>query len=141
MEQAEFYLTKSGSRKVAQLLEPGIRRELDKDKPQGDSATLPPDIEKEASAINAEIQRENGADAKDLGLAAPAPAAKPSAGPIVSLTALATSPGGDLINTTDAAELRAAARQTYAAHAGAPAGRADNFAWPTLRPQGSEAAR
>jgi hypothetical protein len=136
-----IYFTKAGSRKVAQILEPDIRRELEKDKPQGDLATLPPDIEKEASAINAEIQREKGADAHQLGLANPAPVLKPSAGPIVSLTALPASPGGDLINATDAVSLRAAARQAYASPAGGPAGRADNFAWPSPQPHGSEAAR
>ena len=135
-----IYFTKAGSRKVAQILEPDIRRELDKDKPQGDLAALPPDIEKEASAINAEIQREKGPDAQ-LGLANPAPVPKPSAGPIVSLTALPDSPGGDLLNATDAASLRAAARQAYATPAGGPAGRADNFVWPSPQPQGSEAAR
>ena len=132
-----IYFTKAGSRKVAQLLEPDIRRELDKDKPQGDLATLPPDIEKEASAINAELQREKGADAQHL--ANPAPIPKPSAGPIVSLTALPATPGGELVNAADAALLRPPVRP--ASPAGAPAGRADNFAWPPPQPQGSEAAR
>jgi hypothetical protein len=136
-----IYFTKAGSRKVAQILEPDIRRELDKDKPQGDLAALPPDIEKEASAINAEIQREKGADGRQLGVANPAPVPKPPAGPIVSLTALPASPGGDLVKAADAALLRDAARQAYASPAGTPAGRADNFAWPPPSPPGSEAAR
>ena len=135
-----IYFTKAGSRKVALLLEPDIRRELDKDKPKDNMATLPPDIEKEASAINAEIQSEKGGDALLPGLANPVPAPKPSAGPIVSLTAPPASPGGALVDASDAALLRAAAQQAYVSPPGRPAGRADDFSWPP-RPQGSEAAR
>jgi hypothetical protein len=133
-----IYFTKAGSRKVAQVLEPDIRRELDKGKPQGNLAALPPDIEKEASTINAEIQREKGADGR---LAYPVPVAKPSVGPIVSLTALTASPGGALVSAGDAALLRAAAQQASVTPAGPPVGRADNFSWPPAGPQGSDAAR
>jgi len=133
-----IYFTKAGSRKVAQVLEPDIRREIDKGKPQDNLATLPPDIEKEASAINEEIQREKGGDGR---LANPVPAPKPLVGPIVSLTALSASPGGALVSAGDAALLRAAAQQASVSPSGAPAGRADNFSWPPPRSQGSEASR
>ena len=56
-----IYFTKTGSRKVAQVLEPDIRRDLEKSKPQDDATALPPDIEKEATAVNEEIRREMGA--------------------------------------------------------------------------------
>ncbi len=90
-----IYFTKAGARKIAQFLEADIRRELDRSKPPAVGSALPPDIEKEASAINAEILEREGGDARNLGAATPL--VKPSAGPIVSLTALPASPGGVLI--------------------------------------------
>ena len=81
-----IYFTKVGARKVAQVLEPDIRRELEKANPQDARAALPADVEQEASAINAEIQRNKDAEAAT-------PIAKPSAGPIVSLSALRPLPG------------------------------------------------
>jgi len=130
-----IYFTKTGARKLAQVLEPDIRRDLEKSKPQDNFAALPPDVEKEASAVNEEIRRELGAGSERPGAAAPAP--KPLAGPVVSLTARPTSPGGALVNATDAGAIRTLAQQVYAAPAGSapspPAGRADDFAWPPAR--------
>ena len=54
-------LTKAGGRKVAHFLEAEIKRVFDKDRPQSESATLPPDIEQAAGDINEQIRREMGA--------------------------------------------------------------------------------
>lgn len=128
-----IYLTKIGARKVAQLLEPELRRDIDKMKPEGGLAGLPPDIAREASAINEEMQREKDADAEHLDGAVPVP--KSLVGPIVSLTALPAATGGALVNAADAAVFKTIAEQAIGAPAGAtpapPPGRADNFAWPT----------
>ena len=132
-----IYFTKVGARKVAQLLEADIRREFDKSHPQDAKAALPPDVEKEASAINAEILRMREADTKAAGAALPA--AKPSAGPIVSLTALPSAKGGALVDAAQAATFRTLEQPDRPSPAGAPAGRADNFAWPGS--QGPDAAR
>jgi hypothetical protein len=127
-----IYFTKVGARKVAQVLEPDIRRELEKANPQDARAALPADVEQEASAINAEIQRNKDAEA-----ATPmTPIAKPSAGPIVSLSALPASPGGALIEGPKAATLKTAAQQ---AAASPPPGRADDFAWPPRSPEDASA--
>jgi uncharacterized protein len=114
-----IYFTKAGARKIAQFLEPDIRRELDKSKPPDVGSALPPDIEKEASAINAEILQK---DARGVGAAAPL--VKPPAGQIVSLTALPASPGGVLIDRADASFRPAQLPENP------PAGRADSFLWP-----------
>jgi len=124
-----IYFTKAGARKVAQLLEADIRRDFEKSKPQDNSATLPPDIEKEASAINAEILRNMGDDAQRSGSATPM-VRKPLAGPILSLTASPASPGGALAGPADAAAIRTSTQQALGSPAEAPAGRADNFSWP-----------
>jgi hypothetical protein len=124
-----IYFTKTGARKVAQLLEADIRRDFEKSKPQDNSAALPPDIEKEASAINAEILRNMGDDAQRSGSAIPI-VRKPLAGPIISLTASPASPGGALASPADAATVRTSVQQAFGSPADAPAGRADNFLWP-----------
>jgi len=118
-----IYFTKTGARKVAQFLEADIRRDLGKSKPQDNLATLPPDIAKEASDINAEILRNMGGDAGRSG------SATPIAGPIISLTAPPASPGGALVSPADAAAIRISTRQA-ASSPDAPPGRADNFSWP-----------
>ncbi len=127
-----IYFTKVGARKVAQLLEPDLRRDIDKTKPQDNVAALPPDIEQEASAVNEEIRREKSVDAQHVDGAIPI--LRPLAGPIVSLTARPTAPGGALVNASDGTAIKTIAQQVYgspaAPSAGPPAGRADNFAWP-----------
>ena len=123
-----IYFTKAGARKVAQFLEADIRRELEKSKPQDNLATLPPDIAKEASDINAEILRSMGDDARRSG--SEIPIAKPIAGPIISLTAPPASPGGALVSPADAAAIRISAQQAVASPTAAPPGRADDFSWP-----------
>ncbi len=133
-----IYFTKIGARKVAQLLEPDIRRDFDKAEPHDARAALPPDVEQEASAINAEILRKREADAKEAGAATPPP--KPSAGPIISLTAFPASPGGALLSATQAVSIRNTVQQARPAPSNPPAGRADDFAWPG-EPQGMGAGR
>ncbi len=126
-----IYSTKAGSRKLAQFLETDIRRIFDKTKPLGDIATLPPDIEQQADDINAEIRREMGADKLRAG--GTASALKPSAGPILSLTARPTSAHGELVDTvrTATAGLGDEARALHLGEAPEPrVGRADDFAWP-----------
>ncbi len=89
------YFTSSGSRKVAEFLASDIRHSLEKANPQGNVATLPPDIQEEANDINAEIRREIGADSFSAGSLGLAP--KPVAGPILPLTARPTSAHGALV--------------------------------------------
>jgi hypothetical protein len=124
-----IYFTKAGSRKLAHFLEADIRRTFDKTKPQGDIASLPPDIEQEADDINAQIRREMGAEKTEAAGQAPAP--KPFAGPILSLTAQPASAHGELIEALGVAA--GAGEQIRALRAGeAPAsqpGRADDFTW------------
>jgi uncharacterized protein len=126
-----IYFTKSGSRKLAHFLESDIRRAFEKTRPQSDMASLPPDIEQEADDINAQIRREMGVE-KDHAPDAPAPP-KPSAGPILSLTARPVSPRGELLNAIGAANATPADEQMRALRVGkAPepqAGRADDFTW------------
>jgi len=129
-----MYLTKAGSRKLAHFLEADIRRMLDKDKPpQGDIAALPPDIEQQADDINAQIRREMGLELGGRPADVVLPA-RPLAGPILSLTAHPTSPGGELVDAKAQATGGpiAAALQPGAVPEPEP-GRADDFSWP--RPQ------
>jgi len=126
-----IYFTKTGARKVAQFLEADIRRDLMKSKPQDNLATLPPDIAKEASDINAEILRNMGDDARRAGSANPV--ARPIAGPILSLTAPPASPVGTLVDPADADATRIRALRAVGSPSAAPAGRADNFSWPVSK--------
>ncbi len=126
-----IYLTKAGSRKLAHFLEADIRRDFDRTKPQTDIASLPPDIEQQADDINAQIRREMGAEKSQ----APGPAAtpKPSAGPILSLTAPPISAHGALVEALGASTDAPAGERIRALRIGeAPepqAGRADDFTW------------
>jgi len=129
--------TKAGSRKVAHFLEAEIRRVFDKDRPQNETATLPPDIEQAAGDINAQIRREMGAPEEPAAPGSPAPLEppKPLAGPILSLTARPISPGGALASreATPAGEPDAVARVLRVGEPVDPrAGRADDFSWPRL---------
>ncbi len=129
--------TKAGSRKVAHFLEAEIMRVFDKNKPQNETATLPPDIEQAAGDINAQIRREMGAPEEPATPGAPAPLEppKPLAGPILSLTARPISPGGTLVarETTPADEPDAVARVLRRGEPVDPrTGRADDFSWPRL---------
>ncbi len=124
-------MTKAGSRKLAHFLEADIRRDFDRTKPQTDIASLPPDIELQADDINAQIRREMGAEKSQ----APGPAAtpKPSAGPILSLTAPPISAHGALVEALGASTDAPAGERIRALRIGeAPepqAGRADDFTW------------
>ena len=121
-----IYFTKAGSRKLAHFLDTGIRRILDKAKPQSDIAALPPDIEQQADDINAEIRREMGASNPDVPLSA-----KPPAGPILSLTARPVSAQGELIEAAAPASAGAEAASLRAGAVPEPeTGRADDFRWP-----------
>jgi uncharacterized protein len=126
-----IYLTKAGARKLAHFLEADIRRAFDRTKPQTDIASLPPDIEQEADDINAQIRQEMGAEKSQ----APGPAAtpKPSAGPILSLTAAPISAHGKLIEALGAMTDAPGGERIRALRIGeAPepqAGRADDFTW------------
>ena len=126
-----IYFTKAGARKLAQFIEPDIRRAFDKLKPQGDMATLPPDIEQEADDINAQIRREMGVE-KPGADEAVVPA-KPQVGPILSLTARPVSPNGEIVGIL-AAAADGGGKQARALRLGltlgARAGRADDFTWP-----------
>jgi hypothetical protein len=132
-----IHFTKAGSRKVAHFLEGEIRKALDKTKPTNDVASLPPDIEQAADDINAQIRREMGAppaepnDASTTSLAV----AKPLVGPIVSLTARPSTPGGALM-TRDPRPLEELPEVLRVIRRGEPVairgGRADDFAWPRL---------
>ncbi len=130
-------LTKAGARKLASFLDSEIRRVRDKTKPQNDLAMLPPDIEQEAGDINAQIRREMGAPEGPPapGAEAPIEPPKPEAGPILSLTARPTSPGGALAEreATPAVEPVAVMRVLRLGEPVDPrAGRADDFSWPRL---------
>jgi hypothetical protein len=129
-------LTKAGARKLASFLDAEIRRVRDKNKPQNDLAMLPPDIEQEAGDINAQIRREMGAPEGPPAPGAPPPEPpKPEAGPILSLTARPTSPGGTLAEreATPADEPVAVVRVLRLGEPVDPrAGRADDFSWPRL---------
>jgi len=126
-----IYFTKAGSRKLAHFLEADIRKAFDKVKPQEDIATLPPDIEQQADDINAQIRREMGAGTSLEPGPGPAAAPKPSAGPILSLTARPSSARGALVSA--AATGAPAGEQIRALRLGQapepPAGRADDFTW------------
>ena len=129
--------TKAGSRKVAHFLEAEIKRVFDKDKPQSETATLPPDIEQAAGDINEQIRREMGAPEEPAGPGSPAQLEppKPLAGPILSLTARPISPGGALAEreTKPAGEPDAVARVLRFGEPVDPrTGRADDFSWPRL---------
>ena len=129
--------TKAGSRKVAHFLEAEIMRVFDKNRPQNESATLPPDIEQAAGDINAQIRREMGAPEEPAAPGSPAPLEppKPLAGPILSLTARPISPGGALAarEAAPAVEPAAVARVLRLGEPVDPrTGRADDFSWPRL---------
>ncbi len=129
-----IHFTKAGSRKVAHFLEAEIKRVMDKDRPQNETATLPPDIEQAAGDINAQIRREMGAPDEAPG-AAPIETTKPLAGPILSLTARPTSPGGVLAarEMIPAGEPGPVARVLRFGEPAEPrSGRADDFSWPRL---------
>jgi hypothetical protein len=131
------FFTKAGSRKIAHFLEAEIKRVFDKDRPQNETATLPPDIEQAAGDINAQIRREMGAPEEPAAPGSPAPLEppKPLAGPILSLTARPISPGGALAEreATPAGEPDAVARVLRLGEPVDPrTGRADDFSWPRL---------
>jgi hypothetical protein len=124
-----IYLTKAGSRKLAHFLEAEIRKITDKNKPQGDIAALPPDIEQQADDINAQIRREMGA-APSSDIVLPK---RPLAGPILSLTARPVSAGGALIGSSSTAASPLATVLGAGAAPEPQAGRADDFHWPQPR--------
>lgn len=132
-----IHFTKAGSRKVAHFLEADIKRVMEKDKPQNESATLPPDIEQAAGDINAQIRREMGAPEEPAAPGAPAPIepSKPLAGPILSLTARPTSPGG-VLAAREAIPSDEPGPVASVLRIGEPveprSGRADDFSWPRL---------
>jgi hypothetical protein len=129
-----IHFTKAGSRKVAHFLEAEIKRVMDKGRPQNETATLPPDIEQAAGDINAQIRHEMGAPDEAPG-AAPVELTKPLAGPILSLTARPTSPGGLLAarEMIPASEPGPVARVLRFGEPAEPrSGRADDFSWPRL---------
>ncbi len=100
----------------------------------GQSAALPPDIEKEASAINEEIQREKGGDGR------PGEAAVAARETVGRADRLADRPARVARRRSGQRGRRSLASRRGATGfrlpAGAPAGRADNFSWPPPRSQG-----
>jgi hypothetical protein len=132
-----IHFTKAGGRKVAHFLEAEIRRVFDKDRPQSETADLPPDIEQAAGDINAQIRREMGAPEEPAAPGAPATQAppKPLAGPILSLTGRPLSPGGALAlrEPNPPGETELVARVLRQGEPADPrSGRADDFSWPRL---------
>ena len=125
--------TKAGSRKVAHFLEAEIRRTFEKNNPQSEVASLPPDIEHAADDINAQIRREMGAP-PEVGAAPQAPVRR-LVGPILSLTARPLSPGG-VLATRESKTVSETGEVVRALRGGDPAatraGRADDFSWPPL---------
>ena len=125
--------TKAGSRKVAHFLEAEIRRTFEKNNPQSEVASLPPDIEHAADDINAQIRREMGAP-PEVGAAPQAPVRR-LVGPILSLTARPLSPGG-VLATRESKTVSETSEVVRALRGGDPAatraGRADDFSWPPL---------
>ena len=131
-----IHFTKAGARKLAYFAEQAMRPLLEIRKPQPEAAiaalapasvgpagpTLPPSLAAPAAAPR-------------LALPAPPPP-KPLAGPILPLTAPPIAPGGGLAGSSDAARRSEEARATIAPDLAlgretpAPAGRADDFAWP-----------
>ena len=125
--------TKAGSRKVAHFLEAEIRRTFEKNNPQSEVASLPPDIEHAADDINTQIRREMGAP-PEVGAAPQAPVRR-LVGPILSLTARPLSPGG-VLATRESKTASETGEVVRALRGGDPAatraGRADDFSWPPL---------
>jgi len=134
-----IHFTKAGGRKLAHFLESEIRHDFEKRNPASEITMLPPDIEQAADDINAQIRREMGQPEPPpvAGAAAPpapkGPPPRPLAGPILSLAARPTSPGGALLARdarlpAEPPELMRVLRQ------GEPPeprpGRADDFVWP-----------
>ena len=129
-----IHFTKAGGRKVAHFLEAEIRRVFDKDRPQSETADLPPDIEQAAGDINAQIRREMGAPEEPGAPATLAPP-NPLAGPILSLTGRPLSPGGALASRepNPPGETDLVARVLRQGEPADPrSGRADDFSWPRL---------
>jgi hypothetical protein len=129
-----IHFTKAGGRKVAHFLEAEIRRVFDKDRPQSETADLPPDIEQAAGDINAQIRREMGAP-EEPGAPATLEPPKPLAGPILSLTGRPLSPGGALASRepNPPGETELVARVLRQGEPADPrSGRADDFSWPRL---------
>ena len=129
-----IHFTKAGGRKVAPFLEAEIRRVFDKDRPQSETADLPPDIEQAAGDINAQIRREMGAP-EEPGAPATLEPPKPLAGPILSLTGRPLSPGGALASRepNPPGETDLVARVLRQGEPADPrSGRADDFSWPRL---------
>jgi len=116
------HFTKAGYDKAASFAAAEIRRAIDRDKPANPVAELPPDIEKAAKDINAQIKQDN-ADAP----ASPAIVERPLSGPIQSLTTRPLAPDGVL--ASKAAKPSPEAPKIL--RAGLPptpvAGRADDF--------------
>ena len=129
------YYTKAGSRKAAQFIEGDVRRAFDAVKPADNMVDLPPDVEQAATDINAEIRREMGLappNSSEPNETAPADAAKPLAGPVLSLTARPLSPGGALTTRPlwTGGAVAAVGVLSSGVEPPAKAGRADDFAWP-----------
>jgi hypothetical protein len=126
-----IHFTKAGSRKLAHFLEGEIRKAFDKSNPTTEVAVLPPDIEQAADDINAQIRRE-------MGVSPPASsnaAEKSLVGPIVSLTARQSTPGGILLARSSDVQLdppEVMRVMRLGEPVSARGGRADDFAWPRL---------
>ncbi len=122
------HFTKAGYDKAASFVAAEIKRAFDKNKPANDVAALPPDIEKAAKDINAEIKQDN-APSSDTA----APAERPLAGPILSLTTQPLAQDGVLVSktTNPPAESEAVKKTLRAGLPPTPVpGRADDYSLP-----------
>ena len=116
------HFTKVGYDKAASFAAAEIRRAIDRDKPANPVAQLPPDIEKAAKDINAQIKQDN-ADAP----VSPAIVGRPLSGPIQSLTTHPLAPDG-VLESEATHPSREALKILRAGLPSAPvAGRADDF--------------
>ena len=122
------HFTKAGFDKAASFVAAEIKRAFDKGKPTNDVAALPPDIEKAAKDINAEIKQES-APSPD----SPLLAERPLAGPILSLTTQPLAQDGVLVSktTNPPAESEAVTKVLRAGLPPTPVpGRADDYSLP-----------
>ena len=127
------HFTRAGARKLAYFVEGDVRRLIEKQTPVVDPAI----------ADGAPLERAPEPDQKSQQLAIPAPPAivlplRPDKGPVVPLTGLALSPGGELAGSarkTDQRDQQSRAIVEQVLIEGrpmeqAPTGRADDFRWP-----------
>jgi hypothetical protein len=125
-----IHLTAAGGKKLAHFIDAEVLAALGGETPTSPDgiAALPPDVNKAADDINEQIRREMGLPVDHAHLATPAPAPpKPEAGPIASLAARPSTPGGTLASRASAAGGDAERLLRIGEPPRAEPGRADDF--------------